>query len=464
MSTHQQHSKRCNQTANIPELSIFTATSSAIICIAASLINILLMFIFKKNASFFKRRSSFYGLLLNIVLADLCTGIMSSGFSIYFHIKEALGEFITELDSKILHCTILIINGASVFTMSLLCVERMLALVKPYWCGKNTGATTKLVVVAAGTWLIPSLLIIPYFRYGYIRYLLFFSATTVLLAFVFLLTTTFVYKNYFDSNHNKSSTDSGKQIWKTESESLSFRKHCHNIECSHQLHNCLKNTSKRKKNGDFEIAFEKRFSKKSSALSTHSTENRGFEKQPKWRFPIMRKLRSRFIEKLGENRLNNKAQCCSCHVCSSANNTRSSSSLVHIKTIPATTASPKRNTKRSEQRIHRSFLAMLVVFLATYLPAVLMIVYMNLCRRCSCTLVHALRDLTTLTIMASSFFRPLNFVLTLKTLRKAISQVFKQKQKQNYNSYFKSVSSDFLDSYPGSPVRRLPGRCRIVTI
>jgi len=456
-----KHATSCNQTTNIQALSIFTAATSAMICIAATVINLLLLYVFKRNAIFFKRRASFYGLLLNIVLADLSTGIFSSGFSVYFHTKEALGLVITTLDSRLLHSSILIINGASVLTMSLLCVERMLVLFKPYLCKQTTGTTHKLMLVGAGIWLVASLSVIPYFKSGYIRYLLIFSGTTVLLTFIFLLATTFVYKSYFDSRHKLSTGADG--YWKPKSRPFTNRKPCTGSECSHmpRLTSCpgyTENTEKQIKS-ECEINFGKRLSERRHGLSIYSSPaDRVHEKQKKPRIGIMHKLKPKFTEKL----------CSRLHHTTPANSSPctgniSSMTMLHKITTTTKAAHSKRNTKKSDERIHRSFLAMLVVFLATYLPSVLMIVYMNLCKRCSCTLVHTLRDLTTLGIMASAFFRPLNFVLTLKTLRKAISRVFKADSRYR-SDYIKSVSSDLLDSYPGSPIGRFPARSRIVTI
>jgi len=79
---------------------------------------------------------------------------------------------------------------------------------------------------------------------------------------------------------------------------------------------------------------------------------------------------------------------------------------------------PKYST--SEKRVNKSFIIMLLVFVITYLPACIMTAYMNLCSTCNCTFIHSCRDLTYLFILSSAVFRPLNFILRLKTMRKEI--------------------------------------------
>ena len=78
----------------------------------------------------------------------------------------------------------------------------------------------------------------------------------------------------------------------------------------------------------------------------------------------------------------------------------------------------------SEERVTQSFVIMLIVFLITYLPATVMTLYMNLCKNCNCIAIHILRDLTYLSILSSALWRPLNFILRLKTVRNDIKRIF----------------------------------------
>ena len=87
------------------------------------------------------------------------------------------------------------------------------------------------------------------------------------------------------------------------------------------------------------------------------------------------------------------------------------------------------NQKREsliEKRINNTFMKMLFVFLATYLPIVFFILYMNISSvsHVNCVVRHVMRDLTVTFILASSFFRGLNFLLTLKTVKAAVLKLF----------------------------------------
>ena len=83
------------------------------------------------------------------------------------------------------------------------------------------------------------------------------------------------------------------------------------------------------------------------------------------------------------------------------------------------TISQTRHEPSIEKRITNTFVKMLLVFLATYLPIVFFILYMNISSvsHVNCVVRHVMRDLTVIFILASSFFRGLNFLLTLKTVK-----------------------------------------------
>ena len=79
----------------------------------------------------------------------------------------------------------------------------------------------------------------------------------------------------------------------------------------------------------------------------------------------------------------------------------------------------------TEKRVNKTFIIMLLVYLSAYLPSATMTVYVNACDDCSCKLVHILRDLIFLAILSSAVWRPLNFILRLKTLRCEVQKVLK---------------------------------------
>ena len=100
---------------------------------------------------------------------------------------------------------------------------------------------------------------------------------------------------------------------------------------------------------------------------------------------------------------------------------RSASSTTMNSTIKQT-----RDESSIERKITNTFMKMLLVFLTTYLPIVFFILYMNISSisYVNCVVRHVMRDLTVTFILASSFFRGLNFFFTLKTVKGAVLKSF----------------------------------------
>lgn len=73
----------------------------------------------------------------------------------------------------------------------------------------------------------------------------------------------------------------------------------------------------------------------------------------------------------------------------------------------------------TERRVYQSFLIMLVVFLGTYLPAIVITVYMNT-PFSNCSALNIMRDTVYLSVLFSALLRPLNLMIRLKLLRKEI--------------------------------------------
>ena len=81
-------------------------------------------------------------------------------------------------------------------------------------------------------------------------------------------------------------------------------------------------------------------------------------------------------------------------------------------------------SQAGERRVTKTFMLMLAVFLISFLPTVVMIIYMNNCINCHCILIHTMRDLTYLFVVAGALMRPINYILRLRVLRKSIKKHF----------------------------------------
>ncbi len=82
-----------------------------------------------------------------------------------------------------------------------------------------------------------------------------------------------------------------------------------------------------------------------------------------------------------------------------------------------TSEKPSKRHQKQERRATRTFLIMSVVIILSYLPTCFATGYMNSCKNCNCAIVHSLRDIAVVSILAGPFFRAINFLACLKSLR-----------------------------------------------
>jgi len=104
-------------------------------------------------------------------------------------------------------------------------------------------------------------------------------------------------------------------------------------------------------------------------------------------------------------------------------------------TIPSTSDTRTKETKRRhrcrslhhftqvDQKITKTFLWMLLLFLVNYSPAVIVATFINICTNCRCHIVHVMRDIVFLPILTSGLWRAILFIMKLKVLRNAIKSV-----------------------------------------
>ncbi len=90
-------------------------------------------------------------------------------------------------------------------------------------------------------------------------------------------------------------------------------------------------------------------------------------------------------------------------------------------------ANLNKNTQESNKKGRRatlSLLKMLIVFILNYLPACVITIYFNACVVCNCFLITILRDVAVLLVLSGSLFRAINFIITLKSLKKEAIVIF----------------------------------------
>lgn len=95
------------------------------------------------------------------------------------------------------------------------------------------------------------------------------------------------------------------------------------------------------------------------------------------------------------------------------------------KDLDRETRHPPSNKYRAESQVTKTFLIMAGVFIVVYLPTCVTMVYMNSCgNRCNCFIIHVMRDISIVSILSSSVFRPLVYLMTIRTLRKSLIRLF----------------------------------------
>ena len=83
----------------------------------------------------------------------------------------------------------------------------------------------------------------------------------------------------------------------------------------------------------------------------------------------------------------------------------------------------KRQTARWEQKVTKTFIIILALFLACYLPSCISIYITNLCSACSCTFIHWVRDFHFLLILANSGVNPIIYAWRFDNFRKAFQKL-----------------------------------------
>ncbi|XP_066912109.1 adenosine receptor A3-like [Clytia hemisphaerica] len=94
---------------------------------------------------------------------------------------------------------------------------------------------------------------------------------------------------------------------------------------------------------------------------------------------------------------------------------------------------PKQSHRKSDRRVTKLFLSILIMFFACYTPAIIMMYIIKFCTYCDCTGRHVIRDLQFLFIIANSAVNPFLCTIRLKPFRHALANVFNIKMQMNPN-------------------------------
>ncbi|KAJ7331662.1 hypothetical protein OS493_019255 [Desmophyllum pertusum] len=76
-----------------------------------------------------------------------------------------------------------------------------------------------------------------------------------------------------------------------------------------------------------------------------------------------------------------------------------------------------------EEKITKTLVIVLVLFLAFYLPACICIYIINFCSSCDCVFIHWVRDIQFVLVMANSGVNPFVYAWRLQNFRKAFKSI-----------------------------------------
>eukprot|EP00794_Sanderia_malayensis_P003641 gene3641-4158_t len=285
----------CGHINDIPGISFFTATASTLLTIATTALHAAILYAIIKDREK-KFKLFFYKLLFNISIADILSGLINDPYSVIFHTQEGLLK--KTVDQRGFHVTLFLFGSVPLATMVVLCIDRILSLIRPMEY-RNGVQGWKSWAVLGFIWVISMLQILIYFQMGFIPYLIVFAAVNIAMASIAMIVTFGVFRRKL-----------GRRLMKHQS--------------------------------------------------------------------IGSAVGNRVDETLSRRR---------------------------------------DQRQRQETRATRTFLIMSVVILLSYMPTCFAAGYMNSCRNCNCAIVHSLRDIAIVSILAGPMFRAINFLLCLKSLR-----------------------------------------------
>ena len=370
---------RCSTTNNYTSLVITSASTVSLLMLLTIPLNALVVFALIKEQ---KRQSLFYKLLLNIAIVDLLTGLVADPNVVNSLVKEALRAKLSMAEVYSVHLSLFFTEAVALCTLTLLSIDRILAIVSPVKHFKGMKKITQYRLVVS-TWICAACLLLPYFKIGFIRQLFVFCIINIAATFVSLIVTIIMYRIKLKPTvAGSAKVEKGHQV---------INNRIHKAETSMDSFS-LQNPSTKSTFTEICVQTERKdtnldnLNTKSTVSKVDGTQGISNEKGREIKlsnFPSDTVNTDETARNVGENFVS-------------------------------------KQQARIQQRATRAFLVMLCVFLVTYLPTAVTMIFMNVCTTCNCMTVHIMRDVSSISILSSSVFRPLSFILTLRHLRTTV--------------------------------------------
>ena len=385
--------KECGERHDATALSYSTASLSVGISVTTIILNGLIILVYIKNhKNLFKRL--FYKITFNIILADFLNGLIADNLTLSYVIKEGLEDPIAGMHVTMSHITFFIFGTVSVGTIGILGIERQWAVLFPF--SYRVGVRAKYVAMTMTfTWIFSISLSLLYLLVGFYTSLVIFASTTVTLSFIILIVTASVY--YLRLIRRPAHIGNGE------------RNRASPFHLSPKLHLFGNDTMKAgAKANELPLDQIVNSSKATNSFINPNNEilngnlNYATKRTEQNTSPI---VQANAVEK-GDNCLEMKP-------------------VQRPRIVKSHSIRHRSFTTEVEKRATATFMIILVVYIISYLPTCIMMIYMNTCKSCDCLVLHVLRDMTYLSMVSSCLLRPISFIFSLKPLRDGIKSIFR---------------------------------------
>ena len=194
---------RCGTVTNSTALSVVSTAAAGVFMVFTVPLNAVIIYSLVKEHRK-KYKSLFYKLLFNIAMADLLTGLIADPSAVNSTTKEALRQKIRLTDIYFIHVSLFFTDAVALLTLTVLSIERIIALVFPIKHHNGIRKRTENLLVIS-VWPLAMLLILPYFQIKFIRQLLVFSSINIIFTVLSLIVTTITYRYKLGVNKTKKS-------------------------------------------------------------------------------------------------------------------------------------------------------------------------------------------------------------------------------------------------------------------
>lgn len=419
----------CGSFSPFPILSYVTAGVSSALCLITIPGNLLICIAVYIDP-YRRLRTPFNAVVVNLAFADLIVGCITEPLSVYLHIKEGLGREITINELRALHLSYFISCTASVLSISLLALERYISISYSFKY-RLYFKVRRFVFVSILVWLIAIGLSMVYLVYNYVLYTFVFINIAV---FWTLGVTTFCYVKIL--RKLKRAEKKGKE--QTGTGSTNVLNVCplskayviaakQNLACSstdqgNSVDGDDSNVERGNEIGEYYVPRKESCSSRDewsrSGSLGRKTEKINGEVNVACSSTEEDDTVMRGKLKRSENsRKEDDAQ--------SYGKTKklSNEDIVQNARNASAAAYSEYTSNKYNILVTKTYIIVSLIFLACYIPALLIIYTMNWCQTCSCNAMHIMRDAQFVVVIINSSVNPFLYSIRFAHFRRAISKI-----------------------------------------